>query len=379
MQDFEEQHSAEEILYSNNLGKRSFQWELWQCCNNLCKFCYLGRENRHTDKERQLKSLHDLMKNLDNLDFDVYNNVSLIGGEFFQGQLNDPEVNDAFYKMIEKLAELYMDKKIGSIWVTATLTLGDQADLYKMLEIFDRAGVRPKEEYGASGVWICTSWDGKGRFHTEEHRKNWEFHMKNIEATYPWVKKNTTIILTQPLCEMYLAGEYSPHEFMSEFGTLLFYKQPGFYDISDSVERNGVSELLDAHKQGKIDEFLANTKAAINESVGFQFYPSRSTFRKLLIKYAKEDADTFERLFNIKFRADELHRNFNDEYEDSGIVRDKNSNFESDASSESIINKHCRIKQDNYKHIISYSTYNDCSECMICDRNQIWESVHGAD
>ena len=79
-----------------------------------------------------------------------------------------------------------------------------------------------------------------------------------------------------------------------------------------------------------------------------------------MIKYAKEDADTFERLFNIRFRADELHRNFNNEFKDSGIVRDKNSNFESDASSESIINRHCRLEPAINKHIISYSTYDDC-------------------
>ena len=53
-----------DTLYLNNYKRKSFQWELWSVCNNLCEFCYLGKDNRHTDKERQLTSLNDL-KNMD--------------------------------------------------------------------------------------------------------------------------------------------------------------------------------------------------------------------------------------------------------------------------------------------------------------------------
>ena len=116
----------------------------------------------------------------------------------------------------------------------------------------------------------------------------------------------------------------------------------------------------------------------MEDDIGFRFYPDRKTFRKFLIKYAKDDPDTFERLFNIKFRADELHRNFNKRYVDDELIRDKNSNFESSGQSDSIINEHCKIEPHDKKHIINYATYSDCCECMLCDRNQIWESVHGS-
>lgn len=368
--------NEDDLLYSNNLGRKSYQWELWQCCNNLCKFCYLGLENRHTDKERQIKSLNDLMASLETLDYKVYNNISLIGGEFFQGQLADEEVSDLFFKMIGKLAELYVNKKIGSVWITATLTIGDQADLYKMLDIFDNAGVRPLPEYGASGIWICTSWDPRGRFRTEKNLKNWEFHMNNMKAYYPWVKRNTTIILQQKLCEMYLNGEYNPKEFMEKFDTFLFYKQPGFYEADEQIEQQDMS-IVESYRSGKIDDFLTQIKQSINKSVGFQFYPDRKTFRKFLLKYAKEDPDTYERLFNIMFRSDELHRNFNEIYEEEFVDRDKTSNLECSTEADSLINDNCRIEPRSNKHITNYATYNDCNECMICDRNQIWESVYG--
>ena len=369
------EQSDDYVLYSNNVGKRSYQWELWRCCNNLCDFCYLGKDNRHTDKERQLKSLEDLIYNLEHLDYSIYNNISLIGGEFFQGQLADKDVYDQFFKMIDKLVELYVDKKIGSIWITATLTLGDQADLYKTLEIFEKKGVLPLPEYGASGVWICTSWDPQGRFKTKHHLENWEFHMNNIKKRFPWVKRNTTIILQQKFCEMYLNNEFVPKEFMKKFDTSLFYKQPGSYEI-EGIETRKAQDSANGIESDDPDELLAEAKHALNDRMGFQFFPDRRTFRKFLLKYAKEDPDTYERLFNIMFRSDELHVNYNEDFKDTSFIRHKGSNMEVALGPESL-NEHCRIEPKENKHIMDYATYNDCNECMICDREQIWKSVYG--
>ncbi len=369
-------YTEEELLYHNNLGRRSFQWELWQCCNNLCKFCFLGKANRHTDKERQLKSLQDLLRALDSLDYKQYNAVSLIGGEFFQGQLADEDVRTLFFRVIDKLCDLYTTKKIGAIWITAALTLGDQADLYKTLDIFEEAGVRPLPQYGASGVWICTSWDPQGRFHSKKSEENWEFHMKNMDAYYPWIKKNTTIILTQKVCEMYLNGEFAPRDFMSKFRTLLFYKQPGFYE-SDAEGRNPDNYEDIGLNMDNVDDFLTFIKHKLQKEIGFDFFPERSTFMKFLIKYAKEDPDTYERLFNIKFRADELHKNYNQEFEEFAQIRDKESNLESDVETESLTNPNCLIEDTDDRHIINYAAYIDSNACMICDRNKVWEAVRG--
>ena len=369
-------YNEEDFLYLNNLIRRSFQWELWQSCNNVCSFCYIGRDNRHTDKERQLESLRDLRKNLEVLDFDLYNNISLIGGEFFQGQMDDEEVNDAFFEIINIICDLYLEKKIGSIWIAATLTIGDQADLYKMLNVFDKKGVRPNPSYESSGLWICTSWDAEGRFLTKKRQETWEFHMKNIHEKYPWVKKNTTIILMQKLCEMYLDGNFVPDDFMKEFSTEIFYKQPGLLTQQKAgIMVDGMPEIIAREKEGRIDDYLTKLKGEIEREFGFRFYPDRNTFRKFLIKYAKNDPSTFEKLFNIKFRADELHRNFNEHGIKYDHCRDKHSNIENSASSEMVINPNCLIEPFEKKHVTGYATYSDCNKCMLCDRNQIWSGV----
>lgn len=348
------------LVYYNNMGRRSFQWELWAMCNNLCKYCYLGTANRGTNKERQMKSLNDIHKAIDNLDFNIYNNISLIGGEFFQGQMDDPEIHDSFMALIQKICDYYNDGLIGSIWITVTMTIGDQHHLYEMLDLFEKNGVRPKEGYGASGLWLCTSWDIEGRFHTPEHLKNWEYHIQNIHEKYPWVKFNCTIILMQKFLEAYINGEWSPKEFMNKYHTGLFYKQIGLGEIPDgAIPDTGGDEI----KRNRI------AKQYVNDKFGFDFAPRRETMLKFLRKYAKEDPETYDNLFNIVYRADELHRNFNDKTQDVRTKRNKNSVNESD------------VEQDNRMntcgHILNYACYIDSDKCCICDKKMIWESIYG--
>ena len=244
-------HTPDELTYMNNMGKKSYQWELWAMCNNLCKYCYLGQTNRGTNKERQLKSLRDCYKNICNIDFNIYNNISFIGGEFFQGQLDDPEVHDEFMKLMRKCAEYYREGHLGSIWITVTLTLGDQKHLYEMLEIFKEYECFPREGWGATGIWLCTSWDIEGRFHTPERLANWEYHMKNLTENYPWVKKNCTIILMEKFLQAYIDGEWSLKRFMSEYNTSLFFKQCGLGEIANKFATTEL-DYMDSHSKAKV-------------------------------------------------------------------------------------------------------------------------------
>lgn len=341
-------------LYTNNTGRKSFQWELWQYCNSFCKFCYIGEENKVYNKDRQLTSLEDLSRAIDLLDYNEYNNISIIGGEFFQGQLDDKEIHDKFFYVIEKIFKKYVEKKIGSMWLSVTLTIGGQKHLYELLDLAERMKVFPVDAYPASGLWLCTSWDSVGRFHIDKMKQNWEFHMKNIKKKYPWIKFNTTIILQQDFIEKYLRGEFIPKQFMKEFNTMLFYKQPGVPSRPETVKY-----LENTSKFTKsFDECWIEEKKELNEEVfKFQFFPKRSTFLKFLYKYYKDDRDTFDRLFNIKYRSDELHRNFNYEEHDISMRRYKDTV----AEEQNAIVLPCG-------HLYYYATYMDSNKCCICDK-----------
>ncbi len=350
--------NEEKILYTNNLDRKSFQWELWHFCNSLCKFCYLGKENRLHNKERQITSIIDLGKAVDKLDYTKYNNISIIGGEFFQGQLDDKEIHDNFFEVIKKIFKKYLDKKIGSIWITCTLTIGDQKHLYELLEIADQMEVFPNKKYGSSGLWLCTSWDSAGRFHNNNMENNWKFHMKNIKSKYPWVKFNTTIILQQDFIEKYINDEFSPKKFMEEYKTTIFYKQPGV--PSKICSQNNDENKFNVFSKELSDIWLAEKQKYNDEIFGYEFFPKRKTFLKFLSKYYAEDKETYDRLFNIEYRADELHRNFNDIDHDISIKRSKFQDQEEDG----VVPLPCG-------HIHYYASYSDSNKCCVCDKRFI--------
>ena len=111
------------------------------------------------------------------------------------------------------------------------------------------------------------------------------------------------------------------------------------------------------------------------ELAGFDFFPDRTTFRKFLIEYAKKDPQTYDRLFNIDYRADELYMNFNEKDKAEKQERNKNTTEETLASIDSVENPNCLL-QDQKKHNAFYAGYSDCNACMICDRTQIWDSLY---
>lgn len=357
--------SDDDKLYTNNTGRKSFQWELWQYCNSLCKFCYLGEDNRIHNKKRQLQSLKDLNLSIDHMDFEIYNNISLIGGEFFQGQLNDSEIHDKFFSTIKRIFQLYLDKKIGSMWITCTLTLGDQKHLYEMLDLAEEMGVLPKEEYGASGIWLCTSWDAAGRFHRPEMKENWEFHMKNIKKKYPWMKFNTTIILQQAFIDMYLNNEFRAHKFMEEYSTTLFFKQCGIppfepedLDLPEDIDLSATDPKEHARV---MDVVKLTAKKMVNDN--FVFFPTRHSFIKFLIKFYNEDRECYDRLFNIIYRSDELHRNFLKDKHDRFNQRYKTETGPEETGKETL----------PCGHTETYAAYIDSNACCICDRNAVAE------
>ena len=314
------------------MGKQ-LQFELWQECNNLCKFCYLGRENRKTPDELKKTAIRSAIEKISDLNnYPEYDTIGLIGGEFFQGQLSNPEVKNLFFELIDKINWLQENLYIKHIWICATLTIGDQKDLY---DTIDR--IKNKDS-----IWICTSYDTKGRFHTTSHEENWKFHMKKIHETYPEILFNVTTILTQDCIEKYLSNELSFKDMMSVYNCKFFFKQCGAGACGNKQQMNAVLPW---------------------------FFPKRSTFLEFLNKFHEEESeDMWSKLFNIVYRADTLYRNFNSEDKQMQLnARDKYHKQEitdSDNVLDCMVNPKCG-------HPISYQAYIDSDACVLCDKHMI--------
>jgi hypothetical protein len=347
----------------NNMGRKSLQFELWQECNNLCKYCYLGHDNRLTPDNLKMDSLDRVYKAICESDYTKYNNVSFIGGEFFQGQLANPKVKELFMKLMEKVHELLLNRTIDSVWLTTTMTIGDNKDLYEVLDMFQDC--IPDSNDGSTGLWICTSWDMEGRFHTPEHKSTWDFHMKNIHKLYPNIKFNTTIILMPSFTNAYLDGSFSLKEFAKEYNTTFFFKQGGIGEVN----------LSQLEEESGGDKVIAHIKAkeVSQAKIDFPFWQERKSFLKFLRKMAIEDAQDYDRLFNILYRADELYRNYNDD--DRRMVENIRYKEGEGGTTESNMSVDNRV--NTCGHILAYAGYRGNAKCMICDRNAIFEEVHG--
>ena len=304
---------------------KQLQFELWKECNNRCTFCYLGDTNLHTSDEVKLNNLEKALEIIRNKDlYKEYDTVGFIGGEFFQGQLNTATIKNKFFELVTEVKSLIKEGLIRNLWICATLTIGDQRDLYEVLEI-----LKDIQEH----VWILTSYDTLGRFHTNGMEESWKANMLNIKNEYPFLNLNTTTIITGDLIEKYLSGQFSFKELKERYQTALFIK-------------------LCAYADGKY-----MNKDVANKALG-NFFPKRNNFLAFLRKIKISDPDLYDKLFNIEYRADTLLC----EYQDSKILisRNKETKMESfDPTIDHIL---------PCGHLSIYNCYLDSDKCALCDK-----------
>lgn len=318
---------------------RVIQFEVWNECNNGCKFCSNKFVYDISDEEK-IRNLDICIEKIkDPTTYKDNQRIGFIGGEFFQGQLRNPVVKEKFFEMVKLVNNLSNDGYFNQIWFTATLTIGDHEDLWKTIELIDR-----KEK-----IWICTSYDTIGRFHTEKMLKDWDFNMKEIKRRYPEVMINVTSILTDDLVKKYLSGEFNFGKLRDEYNCTWYFKPP------------------------MIPSECRMSKKEFDEKVLTGFFPRRDTFLKFLVKYKNEETSfDYDRLFDTHFRADKLIKtNYNDKSERMVITRDKETNEE---ITEGITN-------DNYLHNVSHaeSTSNDTNKVSRCQHNSAYSPYIDSD
>ncbi len=312
--------------------KHQLQFEVWQSCNSKCDFCYLKSSNVRDDDDLKIVRLKQIISTLsDGNTYNHYDVVSLIGGEFFQGQVNNAIVNRLWYRLIELLNEKLNSGQLRQVWIMASLLIGKQPDLYKTVEKFD----------DKSKLWINTSWDSHGRF-KGKMKQTWETHMENLYQLDHDIHMNTTCILTQDWIEHYLNNKFNIEWFSKQFHTSVYLKPCAVcsYSTSDKI-RNQKQDYY------KIDPL---------------FFPKRETFLKFLMKFRLSETDSlFDSLFDVNRRADHINRFKLDgvTIEEEDRIKDKQLQAESRSYS-------MKCGHSNY-----YQFYIDSDECALCDKMRI--------
>lgn len=308
------------------------QYELWRECNCKCTFCTLGEDNCFTDTALKLNSLCvaiDELKRLKPLEHKV---VGFIGGEFFQGQLNNEKVRNKFFELIDVTNELLSKGYINNIWLNASLLIGNQKDLYNTID-----KITDKDK-----LWILTSYDTLGRFHTKKMFDTWEYHVFNLKDKYPNINLNTTSILTGDFILKYLNNEFNISNFRNKYNTSFFLKNP--------VKPTG---------------FITESPKTINEKLGY-FFPKRADFLKFLQKYLEnEGVMEYDKLISTELRADEVRKNYNTaDKRNIKFIRDRNTLHEAEGDG--------TLNEDlDCGHNDIYASYLDSNKCMLCDKQLI--------
>ena len=322
------------------------QYELWQTCNNNCEFCFNKELAWNLVPKQQEKALQAVLNDLDNVVAKHNGDLSieLIGGEFFQGQLSTQNVRDLFFSVIYKLKDLADKKLIKQVVLFVTLTIGDQKDLFKTLDILTE---NKQEQFE---VWVSTSYDTRGRFNTQQKLDNWEKNMLLLAGRND-ILRNTTIIFTQDFVEKVLSGWLNLKDFIMKYKTTVFFKHPmpGLINTM-TKEKLGIANLSE-------QEVYKIAKKECLKSMPW-FLPKRSDAIQVMFKLS--ELGLLSKFMDLDLRADNLFRQYNENTGWDKTIRDKGQNIESFDEEVS-----------SCGHLIPYRCYADSDKCIICDKENI--------
>lgn len=323
------------------------QIELWRECNNHCKFCYLQEENKKQSEEYKLNAIKNAIEIIrNNQTWTNYDSLGLIGGEFFQGQLNTEALNKEFFSMFVAIEDQFLHSNIKHFWLTMSLTntqhIYNSFTFEHFIDSLDHlACIRSNKHVSWKNeenqdIWICTSYDTIGRFHTKEAEETWKHYMKIIKDRSEYIHTTTCFIITQDLIDTYNKDKDFFNKFKEEYNTHIYFKCP---DI-------GCNDKT-------IEDFTKRTK--LNN-----FFPKRADFISFLTDLIKDN--DYKDLFNREYRAATLYEN---------IGGDKLRVFkerQNDLISAEDATSPCG-------HAYWYSRYIDSDKCMMCDRDTVFKEI----
>lgn len=211
-------------------SNRFIQFELWKDCRNGCKFCF----NRGLPDMDKLESLKFVMNVLNSDKMGNFNEVGFIGGEFFDDQLDNPEVNDGFMGLFQKCSDMVHEGKIQKIYVTTSFLYRDMTRFEEFAFFLRHCGI-------LENVLFCTSYDTVGRFNEINTEELWKTNILKVKEMFPEMRLHTEIIITQDFIERVLDGRFDIVKFQNEFSTSIDYLEPNtgsYYDGKDEFNRN---------------------------------------------------------------------------------------------------------------------------------------------
>lgn len=301
------------------------QFYPWWDCGNNCAFCFAKLLKQHkTTKEEQISALDYVLKYLQDIPYiSNFEVVGLIGGEFFEDQLNDEEVYAKFLMVINQCITLIEQNIIQKLYLMTHLIYPDNRKLTEVINLFKQHNITKK-------LLLCTSFDPWGRFHTPSHKQLWWDNVTYVQSL--GVDVHVEMILSQHLIDAVLSGSL---------------------DLLDFIEKDIHIDFLNPQGFVAEDQTSGDTKEETLQHFGAHWLPTRASFIKFLAYLHEYKITNLHDLFTLDKRAQELHfiPQHRVQFRD---VETYNENIEEDTILP------CG-------HSDRFSFYTDSDKCMVCD------------
>lgn len=195
--------------------KDFIQFVLWNECRTGCLFC-LNRYQKPIDKLKVISFVKQKL-NTDEVKNEI--DFGLMGGEFFDNQLDNKTVKQEFYELFPIIKQRIDEKRIGRLLITTALIFDRNKQLVDFLEYLKSLDL-------IKYTVLCTSYDTIYRFRNENAKKIWDDNMKFLKTEYPDLRLHTEIIVTKNFIEAVLNGGFDIVKFKKYYHTAVDYIDP---------------------------------------------------------------------------------------------------------------------------------------------------------
>lgn len=256
---------------------RVLQVTPWSNCKNHCEFCS-QRGDRHFLLEERRANLIDIKEKIlngyydDNFEFD---GLGIIGGEFFAGQLDG--LQKEWFELVEVLSDKLKSGRYQQVWINSNLIDVDLDLIRETFNKFDWESLKEDQE-----VLLPTSYDTKGRFHTEQAKETWYKNVKQLHEEFPKLSIYGTAVTTQAFVEELLSDSFVYPEGMKALNLLVPRLTDADYLVKSTHEghyRELMKEKLKEYPEWffpksreQFIEFLYKVREVLGEGVLRNFY-----------------------------------------------------------------------------------------------------------
>ena len=251
------------------------QFQLWRDCSCNCDFCMNKNIADMISKEQALSYYLSI---INNKEIDKYDQIGIIGGEFFNKELKNPKVKALFYQFQDSVINKITTGIVTKFYLASSLLFKDLSEICSYLDRFDTL---------ISKVLLCTSYDTKYRFKNNQAEALWKKNLSYLQSKYKSLRIHVEIIVTQDFIQKVLNNQFNVSDFENKYKVKVDFIEPS---VNYTCTKEQFIKILP------------------------DFLPKREAFLAFLKKGLLEKQFSLDEFFNPKLHANTIYMHLNNKF-----------------------------------------------------------------